>query len=135
VRRLVFVSLLVLPVATATLGCYRDRARLDVPVLTIIPEIDSISPGDTLRGVMQATDASGLILVRLLAIHRRDSQTPFVDTIRLRYDIPELTSVELSFTVPIPQAVPVGSRVALVAAAFDDQDFIVEATDTLWVVP
>jgi hypothetical protein len=61
--------------------------------------------------------------------------SPFVDTLRLRYDLPELLEVELLFAVPIPPEVPVGSRVALVAAAFDDQDFQVEETDTLWVVP
>jgi hypothetical protein len=124
-----------LPLAAAVLGCYRDRERLDVPVLLLLTEVDSISPGDTIRGVMEASDASGLLLVRLLAVYRRDAQTPFVDTLRLRYDLPELTEVALPFFVPIPSEVPVGSRVALVAAAFDDQEFSVEATDTLWVVP
>jgi hypothetical protein len=134
-RRLALVVCLLLPLAATALGCYRDRERLDVPVLTLLPDVDSISPGDTIRGVMRASDASGLLLVRLLAVYRRDAQSPFVDTVRLRYDLPELTQVELPFSVPIPAVVPVGSRVALVAAAFDDQEFLVEATDTLWVVP
>jgi hypothetical protein len=134
-RRLALLAILTLPAMAAALGCYRDRERLDVPVLTITPDVDSISPGDTLRGVMQASDASGLLLVRLLAVYRRDAQTPFVDTVRVRYDLPELTAVELPFAVVIPSAVPLGSRVALLAAAFDDQEFQVEATDTLWVVP
>jgi hypothetical protein len=134
-RRLALVVCLLLPLAAAALGCYRDRERLDVPVLTLLPDVDSISPGDTIRGVMRASDASGLLLVRLLAVYRRDAQSPFVDTVRLRYDLPELTQVELPFSVPIPAVVPVGSRVALVAASFDDQEFLVEATDTLWVVP
>jgi hypothetical protein len=134
-RRLWLLACVALPLAAAVLGCYRDRERLDVPVLLLLPEVDSISPGDTIRGVMEASDASGLLLVRLLAVYRRDAQTPFVDTLRVRYDIPELTEVALPFVVPIPPEVPVGSRVALVAAAFDDQEFLVEATDTLWVVP
>jgi hypothetical protein len=134
-RRLALLACLTLPLAAALIGCYRERERLDVPVLTILPDVDSISPGDTLRGIMEASDASGLLLVRLLAVYRADSLTPFVDTLRLRYDLPELTEVELPFSVPIPGASPVGSRVALLAVAFDDQEFQVEATDTLWVVP
>lgn len=134
-RRLALLACLTLPLAAALIGCYRERERLDVPVLTIIPDVDSISPGDTLRGIMEASDASGLLLVRLLAVYRADSLTPFVDTLRLRYDLPELTEVELPFSVPIPGATPVGSRVALLAVAFDDQEFQVESTDTLWVVP
>lgn len=134
-RRVVLLAGMVAVATAAALGCYRDRERLDVPVLTLVPDVDSVSPGDTLRGVMQATDASGLILVRLIATFRRDTLTPAVDTLRLRYDLPELNEVELQFSVPLPGAMPVGSRVALVAAAFDDQEFQVEATDTLWVVP
>jgi hypothetical protein len=134
-QRLVLLACLAVPAVAAVLGCYRDRERLDVPVLQIFVDADSVSPGDTIRGIMQATDASGLLLVRLLAVYRRDAQTPFVDTLRLRYDLPELTEVTLPFAVPIPAVAPIGSRVALVAAAFDDQEFVVEATDTLWVVP
>lgn len=134
-RRIALLACVALPALAAAAGCYRDRERLDVPVLSILLEADSITPGDTIRGVMLATDASGLLLVRLFAVFRRDAQTPFVDTLRLRYDLPELTDVELPFSVPIPAAVPIGSRVALVAAAFDDQEFQAEATDTLWVVP
>ncbi|HSJ64495.1 MAG TPA: hypothetical protein VK922_11435 [Gemmatimonadaceae bacterium] len=134
-RRLVLAVCLAVPAVGAMLGCYRDRERLDVPVLHLFVEADSVSPGDTIRGILQASDASGLLLVRLLAVYRRDAQTPFVDTLRLRYDLPELTEVTLPFAVPIPDVVPIGSRVALVAAAFDDQEFLVEATDTLWVVP
>jgi hypothetical protein len=134
-RRIVLLAAMAFSIGATVVGCYRDRERLDVPVLTLVPDVDSVSPGDTLRGVMHATDASGLVLVRLLATYRSDTLTPAVDTIRLRYDLPELTQVELLFSIPIPGASPVGSRVALVAAAFDDQDFLVEATDTLWVVP
>jgi hypothetical protein len=134
-RRLLVLALVAVTGGAGALGCYRDRERLDVPVLTLVPDIDSISPGDTLRGVMHVTDGSGLLLVRLLATYRRDAVSPFVDTLRLRYDLPELNDVDLLFAVPIPPEVPVGSRVALVAAAFDDQDFQVEETDTLWVVP
>jgi hypothetical protein len=134
-RRIVLLAAMAFSIGATVVGCYRDRERLDVPVLTLVPDVDSVSPGDTLRGVMHATDGSGLILVRLLATYRSDTLTPAVDTIRLRYDLPELTEVELLFSIPIPGASPVGSRVALVAAAFDDQDFLVEATDTLWVVP
>lgn len=134
-RKLALLACLTLPLMSAALGCYRDRERLDVPVLELLPDVDSISPGDTIRGVIRATDASGLLLVRLLAVYRRDSQTPFVDTARYRYDLAEEKAVELPFAVPIAAVVPVGSRVALLAAAFDDQDFMVEATDTLWVVP
>jgi len=134
-RGIVLLAAMAFSIGATVVGCYRDRERLDVPVLTLVPDVDSVSPGDTLRGVMHATDGSGLILVRLLATYRSDTLTPAVDTIRLRYDLPELTEVELLFSIPIPGASPVGSRVALVAAAFDDQDFLVEATDTLWVVP
>jgi hypothetical protein len=134
-RRIVLLAAMAFSIGATVVGCYRDRERLDVPVLTLVPDVDSVSPGDTLRGVMHATDGSGLVLVRLLATYRSDTLTPAVDTIRLRYDLPELTQVELLFSIPIPGASPVGSRVALVAAAFDDQDFLVEATDTLWVVP
>jgi hypothetical protein len=134
-RRLALLALLALPLLSAALGCYRDRERLDVPVLELLPDVDSVSPGDTIRGVLRATDASGLLLVRLLAVYRRDSLTPFVDTVRFRYDLSEQTSVQLPFSVPIADEVPVGSRVALLAAAFDDQEFTVEVTDTLWVVP
>lgn len=134
-RRVVLLAIVAAPLAAAALGCYRDRERLDVPSLSLVPDVDSVSPGDTLRGTMAASDASGLVLVRLLAMYRSDTATADVDTIRLRYDLPELTDVELQFSIEIPGASPVGSRVALVAAAFDDQDFQVEATDTLWVVP
>ncbi len=134
-RKLALLACLVLPLLSVALGCYRDRERLDVPVLDLLPDVDSISPGDTIRGVLRATDASGLLLVRLLAVYRRDALTPFVDTLRFRYDLSEQTSVQLPFAIPIEDVVPVGSRVALLAAAFDDQEFMVEVTDTLWVVP
>lgn len=134
-RRLPTLVALALSLGASASGCYRDRERLDVPLLTIVPDVDSISPGDTLRGVLQASDGSGLIHVRLIATYRSDTLSPAVDTVRFRYDLPELQSVELLFSLPIAGASPIGSRVALVAAAFDDQDFQVEATDTLWVVP
>lgn len=134
-RRLIVFAALAGSLGAAVAGCYRDRERLDVPEITITPDVDSVSPGDTLRGVIHANDASGLILVRMFATYRSDTLTPDVDTVRLRYDLPELTEVEILFSIPIPGASPVGSRVALVAAAFDDQEFLVEATDTLWVVP
>ena len=134
-RRLFAGAALLAPIVLAALGCYQERERLDVPEISMTTEVDSVSPGDTLRGTMEARDASGLILVRLLATYRADTLSPNVDTVRLRFDLPELTDVEVPFAIPIPGASPVGGRVALVAAAFDDQDFQVETTDTLWVVP
>ncbi len=134
-RRLFGGAALLAPIVLAALGCYQERERLDVPEISMTTEVDSVSPGDTLRGTMEARDASGLILVRLLATYRADTLSPNVDTVRLRFDLPELTDVEVPFAIPIPGASPVGGRVALVAAAFDDQDFQVETTDTLWVVP
>lgn len=134
-RRLGGLMVLTTALAGAALGCYRERERLDVPELSIVLDVDSISPGDTIRGTLEATDQSGLILVRLFAVYRSDTLSADVDTLRRRFDLFEQTAVSLPFDVPIAGSVPVGSRVALVAAAFDDQDFLVEATDTLWVVP
>lgn len=128
-------ALLALAALCASAGCYRERERLDVPELSIQLQVDSVTPGDTLRGRLVATDRSGLLLVRLLVVSRRDTISPFLDTLRLRYDLFEDRAVDLPFNVPIKPGVPVGSRVALVAAAFDNQEFSVEATDTLWVVP
>lgn len=134
-RGLARIGLTAAVMAGTALGCYKDRERLDVPALSIVLDADSITPGDTIRGVLEASDASGLILVRLFAVFRSDTLTADVDTLRRRYDLFEQTSVSLPFDIPIAGSVPLGSRVALVAAAFDDQDFVVEATDTLWVVP
>jgi hypothetical protein len=133
-RKVLAGALLLAPLVFAA-ACYQERERLDVPEITMTTDVDSVSPGDTLRGTLNARDESGLILVRLLVTYRPDSLTPNVDTLRLRYDLPELRDVEVTFAVPIAATSPIGGRVALVAAAFDDQDFQVETTDTLWVVP
>lgn len=117
----------------ATLGCYRERERFDVPSLTVTPSDSVVAPGDTLRGTVHATDGSGLSLVRVIAISLLDATGTRLDSIGQRFNVDDRRSFESSFAFPMTKTVPIGSVVRLEALAIDNQNFTVQIVDTVFV--
>ncbi len=112
--------------AMASSACYRERERFDIPELEIIPTVRVIAPNDTVRGVVRASDGSGLEALTLVA-------TSPADTIRQQFFVADRHRVEFTFRIPVRATTPAGSRIAIRAVVIDDQNFQVVKHDTVLV--
>ncbi|MGI9077366.1 MAG: hypothetical protein ACR2G6_08560 [Gemmatimonadaceae bacterium] len=121
-RLAAFVSLC----AMVSSACYRERERFDIPELEIVPAAKVIAPSDTLRGVVRASDGSGLEALTLVA-------TSPVDTIRQQFFVADRHRVEFAFQIPVKATTAAGSRIAIRAVVIDDQNFQVVKHDTVLV--
>ena len=110
----------------AFLACYRERERFDIPELEIVPEARVIAPSDTVRGVVRASDGSGLEALTIVA-------TSPVDSIRQQFFVADRHRVEFTFRFPVSAAITAGSRIAIRAIVIDDQNFQVIKHDTVLV--
>ncbi len=116
-------------VAAVSLGsCFAERERLDTPVVQILLTARDVAAGDTIRGTLEARDASG---IRDWVIMARSA----FDTVRVYGDAPELSEISADFRLPIVDTIPAGTRVVVEAIVHDDQDFAVAHTDTVTVIP
>jgi hypothetical protein len=127
-------SLWLLPLAlAAAVSCYKDRVRFDVPKLEIVPDAASVAPNDTLTGVLRASDQSGLVVLRMSVITQLDTAASETDTLNARFDVPEVHDIDVPFRFPIGN-VPSGTIAIVIASVLDDQDFLVQVTDTVDVI-
>ena len=111
----------------STIACAEPRPRLDVPVIRLQLDADTIDVGQPLRGSVTATDASGVVYVSVEACS---------DTLRKRrppVNISPADSVTVFFDLDIALAVAAGRTIEVRAIVIDDQSFVVEVADTVFV--
>ncbi|HZO17402.1 MAG TPA: hypothetical protein VFB46_00345 [Gemmatimonadaceae bacterium] len=116
-------------VTAMSLGaCFAERERLDTPVVQILLTAREVAAGDTIRGTLEARDASGIMDWVIMA------RSAF-DTVRVYGDAPELSEISADFRLPLVDTIPAGTRVVVEAVVQDDQDFAVAHADTVTVIP
>jgi len=117
------------PVLVASFGaCYAERERLDTPVVELLLNAREVAAGDSIRGTLQARDASGIVDWVIIA------RSAF-DTVRVFGDAPELGHIAAEFGLPVVDTIPPGTRVVVEAIVEDDQNFAIARADTVTVVP
>lgn len=109
-------------------ACFEERKRLDTPLLTLTLVADRVRAGDTIRGSLQARDASGLVEWRVLA------RSAF-DTVRAYGSVGEVTQLEQTFALPVVDTVPHGTAIEVEAVVLDNQSFLATESDTVSVIP
>lgn len=115
--------------AALSLGaCFDERERLDTPVVELELSATQVAAGDTIRGVLHARDASGILKWVITA---RSS----FDTVRVFGNAPEVTEIAEEFRLPLVDSIPSGTRVVVEAVVEDDQNFATGGTDTVTVWP
>ena len=116
-------------VMAASLGaCFAERERLDTPVVELVLDARQVAAGDSIRGTLEARDASGIVDWVISA------RSPF-DTVRTFGDAPEVGHVSAPFQLPVIDTIPAGTLVVVEAVVEDDQNFAIARTDTVTVVP
>ena len=115
-------------VAVSLGACFDERERLDTPVVELELSATQVAAGDTIRGVLHARDASGILEWIITA------RSAF-DTVRVFGDAPELSEIAEEFRLPLVDSIPSGTRVIVEAVVEDDQNFAVAGTDTVTVWP
>ena len=115
-------------VAVFSAACFSERERLDTPVVDLVLAAHEVVAGDTIRGTLQARDASGIVDWVISA------RSAF-DTVRVFGDAPELSEISADFRLPLVDSTPPGTRVVVEAVVEDDQDFAIARSDTVTVVP
>ena len=113
----------------ASLGsCYAERERLDTPVVELTLNARQVAAGDSIRGTLEARDASGIVDWVISA------RSAF-DTARVFGDAPELGHISAPFRLPVVDTIPAGTRVVVEAVVEDDQHFAIARADTVTVIP
>jgi hypothetical protein len=115
-------------IAASVAACFAERERLDTPVVTLVLDVRQVAAGDTIRGTLQARDASGIVNWVIMA------RSAF-DTVRVFGDAPELPEISAEFRLPVLDSIPSGTRVVVEAVVEDDQNFAITRADTVIVVP
>ena len=119
----------VAPALLASLGaCFAERERLDTPVVELILSAPQVAAGDSIRGTLQARDASGIVDWVIIA------RSAF-DTVRAFGDAPGLGQIAADFGLPVNDTIPPRTRGVVEAMVEDDQNFPVSAADTVTVIP
>jgi hypothetical protein len=117
------------PALVASLGaCYAERERLDTPVVELLLNTREVAAGDSIRGTLEARDASGIVDWVIIA------RSAF-DTVRVFGDAPELGYIAAVFGLPLVDTIPPGTRVVVEAIVEDDQNFAIARADTVTVIP
>ena len=112
----------------ASLGCFAERERLDTPVVDLELASRAVAAGDTIRGILHATDASGITDWVVTARSR-------FDTVRTAGRPAERTEILEAFRFPLVDTIPSGTRVLVEAIVEDDQNFAITRSDTVTVAP
>jgi hypothetical protein len=115
-------------VAVSLGACFDERERLDTPVVELELSATQVAAGDTIRGVLHARDASGILEWVITA---RSS----FDTVRVFGDAPAVNQIDEEFRLPLVDSIPSGTRVIVEAVVEDDQNFAISDTDTVTVWP
>lgn len=109
-------------------ACFAERERLDTPVVDLVLATRQVVAGDSIRGTLQARDASGIVEWMVSA------RSAF-DTVRVFGDAAEVGEVTAEFELPVVDTIPPGTRVIVEAVVEDDQHFAIARADTVTVVP
>lgn len=126
--RVAETSCAAIAVAVSLGACFDERERLDTPVVELELSTRQVAAGDTIRGVLHARDASGILEWVIMA---RSS----FDTVWVFGDAPEAREIAEEFRLPLVDSIPSGTRVIVEAVVEDDQNFAVAVTDTVTVWP
>jgi hypothetical protein len=117
-----------LAVAASLGGCFAERERLDTPVVELRLDARQVAAGDSIRGTLEARDASGIVDWVITA------RSAF-DTARVFGDAPELGQISAPFELFVVDTIPPGTRVVVEAVVEDDQNFAIARADTVTVIP
>lgn len=116
-------------VLAGSLGaCFAERERLDTPVVDLMLAAHQVVAGDSIRGTLQARDASGIVDWMVSA------RSAF-DTVRVFGEAAEVGAITADFDLPVVDTIPPGTRVIVEAVVEDDQHFAIARADTVTVVP
>ena len=114
--------------AAALGGCFDERERLDTPVVELVLDTREVPAGDSIRGMLHARDASGIVDWMVVA-------RSAYDTVRAFGDAPELGWIAAEFDLLVNDTIPPGTRVVVEAIVEDDQNFAIARADTVTIVP
>ena len=117
-----------LAIAASLGGCFAERERLDTPVVELRLNARQVAAGDSIRGTLEARDASGIVDWVITA------RSAF-DTARVFGDAPELGQISAPFELFVVDTIPPGTRVVVEAVVEDDQNFAIARADTVTVIP
>jgi hypothetical protein len=109
-------------------ACFAERERLDTPVVELVLATHTVAAGDSIRGILEARDASGIVEWVISA------RSAF-DTVRSFGDAAELAHISAAFGLPMVDSIPPGTRVVVEAVVEDDQNFAIARADTVTIVP
>ncbi|HEY7407656.1 MAG TPA: hypothetical protein VH638_05275 [Gemmatimonadaceae bacterium] len=109
-------------------ACFAERERLDTPIVALSLAAREVVAGDSIRGTLEARDASGIVDWVITA------RSAF-DTVRVFGDAPEVGWISREFRLPVIDTVPTGTRVIVEAVVEDDQNFAIARADTVTVIP
>ena len=121
-------GLALLTLAVSLGGCFAERERLDTPVVELRLDARQVAAGDSIRGTLEARDASGIVDWVITA------RSAF-DTARVFGDAPELGQISAPFELFVVDTIPPGTRVVVEAVVEDDQNFAIARADTVTVIP
>jgi len=123
VTRRILTSILL---AAATVGCLRERDRLDLPRVTLVLDDSTVAPGDSVRGYAYAVDRTGIIFLQVTATAGDSSSSKRLNRV-------SADSVKIDFALRVPGDAAGDAPVSVRAFARDNQDFEVTVTDTVFV--
>jgi hypothetical protein len=120
---------LLFTVAAASLcGCFAERERLDTPTVDLVLVTREVAAGDSIRGTLEARDASGIVEWVITA------RSPF-DTVRAFGDAAEVGHISTEFGLVVVDTTPPGTMVVVEAVVEDDQNFAIARADTVRITP
>jgi hypothetical protein len=114
--------------AVSSGACFAERERLDTPVVDLSLWTREVIAGDSIRGTLEARDASGIVDWVITA------RSAF-DTVRVFGNAPEVGWITSEFSLPVIDTAPPGTRVIVEAIVEDDQNFAIARVDTVTVIP
>jgi hypothetical protein len=109
-------------------GCFAERERLDTPIVDLVLATREVAAGDSIRGTLEARDASGIVAWVVTA------RSPF-DTVRAFGDAAELGHISTEFGLPVVDTTPPGTVIVVEAVVEDDQHFAIARADTVRIIP
>jgi hypothetical protein len=114
--------------AASLCGCFAERERLDTPIVDLVLTTREVAAGDSIRGTLEARDASGIVEWVVTA------RSPF-DTVRAFGDAAELGHISADFGLAVVDTTPPGTVIVVEAVVEDDQNFAITRADSVRVIP
>lgn len=117
---------------TVTSACIDERDRFDVPIVALSLADSIVAPGGDILGRIVASDESGLVRWRVIGMTPIDTLNRS-DELRRSDELSDDRRIDVEFSLTVPEETPVGSPIEIIATVFDNQEFIVSKTDTVYV--